>query len=51
MQTDAFIFLKIYLYVCLPACMYVNHEYAGAHGAQKRTLNSLKLELHILMSC
>ena len=34
----------------LPACMFLYHMYAGAHGGQKRALDPLELELQIILS-
>lgn len=43
--TDAVFFLKSYVYKCLPGFMYMRHVQVGAHRGQKRTSDSLLLEL------
>jgi len=41
------------VYEYLPICMYVYHMYAcvtGAHGAERRALDVLELELQVVLS-
>lgn len=37
--------------MCVPACLYVYHMYAGARGGQKGALDPLGLQLQMLVSC
>lgn len=37
--------------MCVPACLYVYHMYAGARGGQKGALDPLRLQLQMLVSC
>lgn len=46
-----FVNFSIYMYMCVPACLYVHHMHAGADkGQQQRVSDPAELELQVVLS-